>query len=53
MEIIFFFSVIFVTGKCVVTGAITGAIVGASFIDVGLMCCYGAYNGMMINVRTS
>jgi len=49
----FFFSVIFVTGKCVVTGAITGAIVGASFIDVGLMCCYGAYNGMMINVRTS
>lgn len=33
-----FFSVIFGTGKYVGTGAITGAIVGAYFIDVDLMC---------------
>ena len=43
----YFFSVIFGTGKYVGTGAITGAIVGAYFIDVDLMCWYGAYNRMI------
>lgn len=38
-----FFSVIFGTGKYVVTDAMTGANVGASFFGVGVMCGYDVY----------